>query len=350
MFCLVDFRNRPQYQYTFSKIEKAREALKRLQNNPLGVTVVFPDGRREYFEKGLPSRMAEQENFYPETVKGQTPCKNSFQILKGCHVKYRICELKNLDGVVKKNAKQKSASVVNWQRKSTFPFFLLGNRKIYTGLALASLLIFFSSFYFQNQNEKNSSALAKNLENSFEGIVAGASDEKISEQNNLDESFRLADEEIVMNLLGKIEEARTEEFETEILRYVKGRPMENMTPYIAKQPRIVAAFLVGIAMKESKFGTYSPKLGGRDCHNYWGFKGGGTTTAGGYTCFGTPEEAVKIVGKRIARLVDSGRTNPSSMVIWKCGRTCSWDNPENVRKWIADVGINFYKINSKESS
>ena len=31
-----------------------------------------------------------------------------------------------------------------------------------------------------------------------------------------------------------------------------------MAPYIAKQPRTVAAFLVGIAMKESKFGVYAP--------------------------------------------------------------------------------------------
>jgi uncharacterized membrane protein len=138
--------------------------------------------------------------------------------------------------------------------------------------------------------------------------------------------------------------------EKEILKYVKGRPMEDMAPYIAKQPRIVAAFLVGIAMKESKFGTYSPKLGGLDCHNYWGFKGGGTTTPGGYTCFNSPGEAIQTVGKRIAKLVDSGRTNPSAMVIWKCGSSCSWDNPENVRKWIADVGVNFYKINSKENS
>jgi hypothetical protein len=153
-----------------------------------------------------------------------------------------------------------------------------------------------------------------------------------------------------MNLLGKIEELKEDEFEAEILRYVKGRPMEDMAPYIAKQPRIVAAFLVGIAMKESKFGTYSPRLGGRDCHNYWGFKGGGTTTSGGYTCFSSPGEAVQAVGKRIARLVEGGRTSPSAMVVWKCGSSCSWDNPENVRKWIADVGVNFYKINSKENS
>jgi hypothetical protein len=35
------------------------------------------------------------------------------------------------------------------------------------------------------------------------------------------------------------------------------------------------------------------------------------------------------------------------MVVWKCGASCSWDNPENVRSWIADVGINFYKLNAK---
>ena len=66
---------------------------------------------------------------------------------------------------------------------------------------------------------------------------------------------------------------------------VKNTPMDAMVDAISEKPRPVAAFIVGIAMKESKFGVYSPKKGGRDCYNYWGFKGGGTTVAGGYSCF-----------------------------------------------------------------
>ncbi|OGI26692.1 MAG: hypothetical protein A2359_03380 [Candidatus Moranbacteria bacterium RIFOXYB1_FULL_43_19] len=335
MYCLVDFRNRPQYKYTFPKIEKARECLQKIKNNPLGVTVIFSDGRREYFENGLP------HGFF-------TSSKKITAIKKGCHSKYRIREMGNLDGVLKKKHQTEATSAANWQKKSILPLFMLGNWKFYTSLAVAALFIFYSSFYFQRQSGQSVSAQLPEIYQP-EGQVAGAMDVKAENDGNED-SLKLADEEIVMNLLGKIEELKEDEFESEILKYVKGRPMEDMAPYIAKQPRIVAAFLVGIAMKESKFGTYSPKLGGQDCHNYWGFKGGGTTTSGGYTCFSSPGEAIQIVGKRLAKLVEGGRTNPSAMVIWKCGSTCSWDNPENVRKWIADVGVNFYKINSKESS
>jgi len=336
MFCLVDFRNRPQYKYTFSKIEKARERLKSIQNNPLGATVFYADGRREYFEQGLP------KGFFVSPAK-------LVQIEKGCHVKYKIRELLSLDGIQFNQKETRVETASNWQKKSVFSLFMLGNRKVYAGLAIVSLLIFSSSFYFQKQYGQSAVAQSQNLTNTYEGQVAGAMDMK-KEDSGTAETFKLADEEVIVSLLGKIEDAKSEEFETELLRYLKGHPMEDMAPYIAKQPRIVAAFLVGIAMKESKFGLYSPKLGGNDCHNYWGFKGGGTTTSGGYTCFSSPGEAIAVVGKRIAKLVDGGRTNPSEMVVWKCGSTCSWDDPENVRKWIADVGVNFYKINSKNNS
>ena len=54
MYCLVDFRNRPQFNYTFHSPEKSREYIRKIKNNPLGVTVIYRDGRREYFERGLP--------------------------------------------------------------------------------------------------------------------------------------------------------------------------------------------------------------------------------------------------------------------------------------------------------
>ena len=73
-------------------------------------------------------------------------------------------------------------------------------------------------------------------------------------------------------------------------------------------------------------------------HNYWGYRGPENTTASGYSCFSTPEQAITAVGGRIARLVDQGASNPSEMVVWKCGASCSWDDPANVRSWIADVG------------
>lgn len=136
------------------------------------------------------------------------------------------------------------------------------------------------------------------------------------------------------------------DLKTDVEKIVKNTPMEAMIDSISRKPRPVAAFIVGIAMKESKFGVYSPRLGGRDCYNYWGFKGGGPTVAGGYSCFSSPDQAVDAVGSRIEKLVAKGATSPARMISWKCGSSCAGHGEENVRKWIADVAVNFYKINS----
>ncbi len=130
----------------------------------------------------------------------------------------------------------------------------------------------------------------------------------------------------------------------EIRDIVKNTPMEEMIGLIEARGRVVAAFMVGIGMKESKFGIYSPKKDGESCYNYWGYRGRENTTASGYSCFSSPEEAVRIVGDRIEKLVNLGRTTPEKMIIWKCGYSCDWDNPENVAKWIKDVGIHYYGL------
>jgi len=127
---------------------------------------------------------------------------------------------------------------------------------------------------------------------------------------------------------------------------VENTPMAAMIDPISEKDRTVAAFIVGIAMKESKFGVYSPHIGGRDCFNYWGFKGGGKTTSGGYTCFASPEDAVDAVAKRIEKMVDKGVHTPAQAIGWKCGSSCAGHDPAGVRKWISDVAINFNKINS----
>ena len=332
MFCFVDYRNRPQFKYTFRSRDKAREYLRKIKNNPLGVTAIYPNGRREYFEQGLP------KNY----LGG---CDKSVQIKKGCEVKYEIQKLKTLDGLLKKKHAGRAANLLNWKKISVFSLFALGNRKVYAGLALFSLVIFSSALYFQNQYGQNAAAQSQPWQTSMQGRIAGAFDEKTGSDDEI-ASLKLADDEIIFNLLGKIEEVRQEEFEKEILKYIKGRPMEAMAPYIAKQPRTVAAFIVGIAMKESKFGVYAPHSGGRDCFNYWGYKGPENTTASGYSCFNSPEHAIQVVGRKIDKLVARGISNPAEMISWKCGSSCAGHAAEDVRKWIADVGINFYKINS----
>lgn len=139
----------------------------------------------------------------------------------------------------------------------------------------------------------------------------------------------------------------TTDLENEIRALVSGTPMEAMAPYIARFDREIAALLVGIAKKESSWGRRVPlDAKGKDCFNYWGYKGAGARgIAMGHGCFGTPEEAVERVGNRLVELVALRRTSePKNMIIWKCGSSCAGHSPESVRKWIADVDLYYRKI------
>ena len=136
------------------------------------------------------------------------------------------------------------------------------------------------------------------------------------------------------------------DFEDELYEMVDNYPIREMIPYIAKQDRIVAAFLIGIAKKESNWGKRVPTLDNTDCYNYWGYKAAGKRgVAMGHGCFSNPEEAVNVVGGRIKQLVDKNLTTPSKMVVWKCGSSCAATGGEAAaRKWISDVNIYFQKI------
>jgi len=155
----------------------------------------------------------------------------------------------------------------------------------------------------------------------------------------------LADED---NLnLEQIKLEKTKKLHHEILSIVKNTPMEIMSEDISKREKPVAAFLVGIALKESQFGIHSPKKNGADCFNYWGYRGKESPTQSGYSCFKSPSEAVKIVGNRIETIVKQGAKTPADMVVWKCGSSCVAFDNESVNKWIEDVGINYYRLNPK---
>lgn len=135
------------------------------------------------------------------------------------------------------------------------------------------------------------------------------------------------------------------EFETELSRLVANYPISEMAPYIAGFDRQIAGLIIGIAKKESDWGKHSPSKNGADCYNYWGYKGAGENgTAMGYACFGSSEEAVRVVGGRIAHFVGKKMDTPSKMVVWKCGSSCSWDNPKNVQKWVSDVSVYYNQI------
>ncbi len=133
-------------------------------------------------------------------------------------------------------------------------------------------------------------------------------------------------------------------FAQKIYEIVGETPIKEMVPFISLRDEKVAAFLVGIAKKESSFGLASPSKDGKDCYNYWGYKGeGGRGTGMGYACFTNAEEAIKIVGDRIEVLVNKQRNTPERMVdTWKCGKSCQGD--PGASGWVKTVALYFEKI------
>ncbi len=132
--------------------------------------------------------------------------------------------------------------------------------------------------------------------------------------------------------------------ERKIRKEVSNHPIQKMTPYIAKKDKKVAAYLVAIAKKESNWGKYSPKKMGKECYNYWGYKGKINRNAAGYSCFETPAQAVNVVGNRIEKLVENKVDTPAKMVLWKCGNSCSARSSADAAKWVQDVNLYYRKI------
>lgn len=136
-----------------------------------------------------------------------------------------------------------------------------------------------------------------------------------------------------------------------IAEMTKGYPIEKMAYEIAKKDNVTAAFLVGIAMKESTWGKHVPVLDGKDCYNYWGYRGKRARMGtGGHTCFDSPKDAVDTVSKRIEFLIknENIKTPEKMVTVWKCGYDCSWDNKKAVQKWVSDVDKYFEKFNELE--
>jgi hypothetical protein len=160
-----------------------------------------------------------------------------------------------------------------------------------------------------------------------------------------------ADEQSFAKEVAQIEQVKSQQtLEKEIKDMVKGLPIEKMAPEIAKQDRTVAAFMVAIARKESSWGQRVPVLNGKDCFNYWGYRGiRDRMGTGGHTCFNSPEDAVETVAKRIATLVnDYDRNTPEEMVVWKCGNSCAATGGQAAaNKWIKDVKGIFDEFDTK---
>ncbi|MDP2838216.1 MAG: hypothetical protein Q8O53_02990 [Candidatus Moranbacteria bacterium] len=136
-------------------------------------------------------------------------------------------------------------------------------------------------------------------------------------------------------------------FEHKMRTLVTGYPIEAMSTLISEQNKTTAAFLVGIAKKESNWGKRVPRAAdGSDCYNYWGYRGAGSRgIAMGHGCFGSPEEAVGIVGGRLDTFVEDYKfRTPQEMIVWKCGFSCAGHSNTSVKKWIADVGYYYDQV------
>jgi len=133
-------------------------------------------------------------------------------------------------------------------------------------------------------------------------------------------------------------------FESSLNKMVSGHPITKMISEIVQKDKRVASFLVAIAKKESNWGKYSPKKNGRDCYNYWGYRGTYNQTPSGYSCFDSPEQAVDVVGNRIGELIDQQIDTPQKMIVWKCGKSCDGHSGTSVKKWISDVDYYFGRI------
>lgn len=132
-----------------------------------------------------------------------------------------------------------------------------------------------------------------------------------------------------------------------IAKMVAGYPILEMVPYISQRDSRVAHFLVAIAKKESDWGRHTPKKNGKECYNFWGYRGPENTTESGYSCFDSPAHAIEVVGNRIEKLVNSHVDTPERMVVWKCGSNCEAAGGQAAaNKWIADVRALFVKLNS----
>ncbi|NTW46126.1 MAG: glucosaminidase domain-containing protein [Candidatus Moranbacteria bacterium] len=140
--------------------------------------------------------------------------------------------------------------------------------------------------------------------------------------------------------------AESDGLEGEIRDMVAGYPIEAMASTIATYDREVAGLIVGIGKKESDWGKHAPHDAAGDCFNYFGLKGSGSRgIAMGYACFGSPEEAAKATGDRIAELVEKRDTSrPEQFLVWKCGSSCAGHDPDGVRRWVSDVRTYYDRI------
>ncbi|HDH07560.1 MAG TPA: hypothetical protein ENG89_00880, partial [Candidatus Moranbacteria bacterium] len=95
-----------------------------------------------------------------------------------------------------------------------------------------------------------------------ESQVLGAEDS--SDEDEIDNQDNV---EYIEKVIQNLEKSEKRELEKEIKKMVEGYPIEKMVPYIVEKDKIVVAFLIGIAKKESNWGKRVPVLNEQDCYN-----------------------------------------------------------------------------------
>lgn len=368
-YCITDKYNKPDFRFLFDSEKIAEKKIKQLKNDVLGETLFLSKFKRDFFIDGI------NKNCIGRSKR--------IAIRKGCWTALEVKKVSLMDDLSPethfKKMEVSPENELSYSKKYTreIPFLnttfksplecdlspretslsfwgfdwqtsLLRTKTFATAIATLCLLTFGATFSISHrENLSSAQNLAEiNLQQAeqtvqAQTIVLGAKDEAIAQQ------FDQKLDDFVINTLKKFDNVKTEELEIKILEIIGGTPMEEMAPIIAQKDKTVAAFLVGIAMKESGFGKRIPVLNGENCYNYWGYRGiRERMGSGGHTCFDSPQDAIETVGGRLERLVKTDVDTPEEMVLWKCGSACSKD--PNAGKWIKDVNINFSKILNEE--
>ncbi len=390
-YCLVDNNNKPDFRYIFATKKDAELKQKQLQNSSKGETLFISSHKNDFFIDGIkkkfinsnrqiksgcwttlkPKKVALIDTITPKTyfkeiisetiqpsplqINSKYTLKNKKPLLSPVLIKPKstknISSAKPRQSTIKKinfNKIFQNLSQPSQLNLSAYNSFF--KTKLFTFNAIIILLICCTVIIY-NQHLSNKKIALKLIQQEQElkkrklamnppVTVLGKTTEKTTspKADNIDS--------IVFNTLAKFEKIKSNQLEASIKKMVAGSPMEKMAPYIAKKDKTVAAFLVGIAKKESNYGRRVPILNGKDCYNYWGYRGKRKRMgSGGHTCFDSPEDAVKTVGDRIERLVKSGVDTPKEMVLWKCGSNCNatggW---AAANKWIKDVNMYYTKM------
>lgn len=357
-FCITDNYNKLNFRCLFEDKKDAENEILKMKRSTKGETLLISSRKRDFFIDGVKREIIH-------------PAKRTF-VRKGCWTTLKAKRLLMLSDVKphvlfdKTKYSHKSASSFSkqkdhafselspssFQKRQTSSFFefdwqntFLRTKSFATTLGIA-VFATLGIVFFLNHNATNkiNTLLVDAQTLQARKIVAAQALALQNKDTALSEQFSDELDKLVLKTLSNFENLKVEELEGEIRKMVAGSPMEKMAPIIAKQDRKVAAFLVGIAKKESNFGRRVPVLNGEDCFNYWGYRGiRSRMGTGGHTCFDSPEDAIETVGGRLGRLVNADVDTPQEMVLWKCGSACHKDPMAG--KWINDVNMYFKDIN-----